>query len=368
LTGSTRRPVSARQETTPAGACQEMEQTATGGSAGVTGTPVRRWRIETGPGDPAQTAIGGATVFASDSAGNLRALDAPSGQERWSVSLSEASGLPVTAGELVLVGNASDGLIAFDAERGDERWRFDPRASFAATAVCGGQIVAGGEAGLFALDAESGEERWKLLTGSRHGRPVTDGALAVVRSADGVLYAVEASTGEERWSVPFGGSGGTPALGGGAVIAAVERGRLGERIGTLTAFDAASGSIRWSLELPERIQGRPVVAGERVYLGVGGALVAFATASGDELWRVETGGIQATPAVTGATVYLAAGYGTPSSGYGELFALATETGTERWQFTLGYLMMATPTVAEGLVVVGSADPYTGGAIVAIGEG
>jgi outer membrane protein assembly factor BamB len=333
----------------------------------LTGSPVERWRVQTTAGDAPRVATGSGSVFATDNDQHLLSLDASTGQERWRVPLAGNGGTPVVVGDLLLVDDGDLGLLALDTASGKERWRFDARASHAAEAICGGQVIAGGKAGLFALDAESGQEHWSFLTGSPHGQPVTNGEIVVSHSADGVLYVVDAAIGRERWSVPFGGRGATPAVSAGLVFAAVERGRLGERIGTLAAFDIATGTERWSRALPERLQGSPIFDGSQVYLGVGDAVLAFAPETGDEIWRTAAGDLLSTPVPAGSSVYLAAGSGTPVDGTSSLLALDAQTGSKQWSISLGYVMVATPAIATGLLVAASADPYLGGSIVAFGE-
>jgi len=67
---------------------------------------------------------------------------------------------------------------------------------------------------------------------------------------------------------------------------------------------------------------------------------------GTERWQFTPGGAVASPTVADGTVYV-------GSADSNLYAVDAQTGTEQWRFQVGGV--ASPTVADGTVYVGSAD-------------
>lgn len=115
------------------------------------------------------------------------------------------------------------------------------------------------------------------------------------------------------------------------------------------ALDAASGSQRWSTGFDEahNVYAGPQVVGGRVYLAADdGRLHVFDGADGRRIWEVEGVEYYATPAVVDARVYMPAG---------GLAVLDAATGETLWtgRTPTGAPLAASPTVADGLVVVGS---------------
>ncbi|WP_231184206.1 PQQ-binding-like beta-propeller repeat protein [Haladaptatus sp. DYF46] len=185
---------------------------------------------------------------------------------------------------------------------------------------------------------------------------------------EGGLLALDATTGDLRWAagLPEGGSG-TPAVAGGLVI-------VGSNDRALTAFDTASGSVRWRTTTSAPV-GTPAVAGDHVYVGDGhGSVHAFCRMDGKLHWRFgqrtltslgsflsdNTWRIRAKPAVTDDTVYVTTGIGEgdgPSTDAGNLIALSRSDGEERWRYEYrpkygSYDVPRAPVVADGTVFVG----------------
>lgn len=186
----------------------------------------------------------------------------------------------------------------------------------------------------------------------------------------GIVLALDAATGKIQWSniLPKGGSG-TPAVADGLVI-------VGSNDRALTAFDAASGSVRWRTTTSAPV-GTPAVAGDQVYVGDGhGSVHAFGRTDGKLHWRFgqrtltsirpfhpdKTWRIRSKPAVTEDTVYVTTGIGErdgPSTDAGNLIALSRSDGEERWRYEYrpryrNYDMPRAPVVADGTVFVGDA--------------
>ncbi|MET0903231.1 MAG: PQQ-binding-like beta-propeller repeat protein [Acidimicrobiales bacterium] len=173
-----------------------------------------------------------------------------------------------------------------------------------------------------ALDATTVGELaldWRLddLVGVT-GTPTLVDGVAYFGDWMGAIRAVEAETGEELWSYSIGGFVvGAPAVDGDGVYASSGR--------RLVRLDRATGEERWSVDTHDhpqaQINASPVVVDDMVIQGVAsfenivskedysfrGAIAAFDTASGAEVWRFYTtaddetagpgAGIWSTPAI-----------------------------------------------------------------------
>ena len=173
-----------------------------------------------------------------------------------------------------------------------------------------------------ALDATTVGELaldWRLddLVGVT-GTPMLVDGVAYFGDWMGAIRAVDAETGEEIWSYSIGGFVvGAPAVDGDGVYASSGR--------RLVRLDRATGEERWSVDTHDhpqaQINASPVVVDDVVIQGVAsfenivskedysfrGAIAAFDTASGAEVWRFYTtaddetagpgAGIWSTPAI-----------------------------------------------------------------------
>lgn len=179
--------------------------------------------------------------------------------------------------------------------------------------------------------------------------------------ADGTLYTAEygptqalvardAATGRLQWAreVERGGAMGVPTVAGDTLVL--------QSYGTLFGFDRASGDLRWDLDIGRGPPGSPVVVDGVAYLANGSFSTwpseAFAVAveSGTERWRTDLGTgelrLRGSVAVDDGTVFVVDG---------DLVALDVETGTEEWRVAFDAPAETTPTAADGTVFVTDTD-------------
>jgi outer membrane protein assembly factor BamB len=135
----------------------------------------------------------------------------------------------------------------------------------------------------------------------------------------------------------------SPVVAGGIVY-------VGSEDHTFSAFDAATGTVRWAAITGGSIRSSPAVAGSTVYVGSeDGSLYAFDATTGHRLWNATTGGaVGSSPAVAGGVVYA-------GSGDYKLYALDATSGSKLWAVPTGYWITSSPAVANGVVYVGSWD-------------
>jgi outer membrane protein assembly factor BamB len=177
----------------------------------------------------------------------------------------------------------------------------------------GGKVfVLDGDSTVTALDAGSGSVIWK------HNVKPDE-----TERGSGVLgFNIRRGGGQVS-----GGFGGGVATGGGKVFVA-----SGYR--TMSALDAATGNVLWTVRTDSPLHGAPTLAGSRVYVvDIDNQMIAFDAATGQQAWSyrgiTEPARIMraSSPAVSGDTVIA------PFSS-GEVVALRASNGQAVWQQVL----------------------------------
>lgn len=238
----------------------------------VTGARIWRSSVEAPGYAPGTTQMStdGVRVFTGSPAGITYAFDGATGAVLWSQVLGNdgntAAMSPGTDGDLVVVGirrfgnPITGGIAALDARTGVVRWRreFSPSRPGQDAGSLGGAVFAGN--------------------------------LVVVTADDGRVYGLARADGAVRWvgaprpeNVAAGGDTRPLALAGqrdNQVVVA------GSTTGTLTAFDAVSGTVRWEASADRGSAYAPLAAdASQVYAThLGGQLAAFDVATGRVRW------------------------------------------------------------------------------------
>ncbi len=201
-------------------------------------------------------------VFAAGRSGEVRALDAASGTEVWSVETDLAFSAGPGVGEgLVLLGTSDAAVVALDENSGEQVWRARVSSEVlsvpkAAEGIVVVQTIDGKVAG---LDSLSGERRWvyqrsvPVLTLRGTSSPVIDGLQVIGGFASGKLVALDLVNGKLLWEI-----------------------------------GVATPSGRSELERMVDLDGDPVVRDGIVYVATfQGELAAVAADTGVVLWRRE---------------------------------------------------------------------------------
>ncbi|WIG60021.1 MAG: hypothetical protein OJF49_002769 [Ktedonobacterales bacterium] len=112
----------------------------------------------------------------------------------------------------------------------------------------------------------------------------------------------------------------------------------------------SSGQQHWRVKTGGPVISSPVVANNVVYVGSeDGSLYAVDASAGKPRWRFPTGNkVVSSPVVANGVVYV-------GSGDDYLYAVDASAGTLRWRFPTGGEVDSSPTVADGVVYVGSRD-------------
>ncbi|GGX33177.1 outer membrane protein assembly factor BamB family protein [Streptomyces lomondensis] len=204
----------------------------------------------------------------------LRALDARTGDERWSYPIGDAASC---GGVPVRIAPATDGyvyvcagtrVLALDVAAGHVKWHFEAPAVFLSPptfvpgpAVTGGGIYLADYLGtVYALDATDGRDRWRIATESRASvEPVLVAAGHVHVGSGKGLYTLDAVTGTPKWRFQAGGDiVGAPSVAEGRI-------HFGSTDHLLYTLKADDGRLRWKLATGGEITGSPVVRDGVVY-------------------------------------------------------------------------------------------------------
>ena len=140
-------------------------------------------------------------LFVADVDGVVHCLATEDGAERWTFDVeSETYGGPIVfhraGAKLVLLPTESGQLIALDAASGEERWRFEIDAPLrcAATVVNGHALLAGCDGNLHTIDVATGEETGSVGIGGPTGNTAAvRNGVAYFGTEQGEFYAIDVS-------------------------------------------------------------------------------------------------------------------------------------------------------------------------------
>lgn len=233
-------------------------------------------------------------------------IDLPRPESMWESELDLDPRSPITYADGLGYVGTSEGLAAVDARSGDLRFRHELAASVAgAPAVADGRAFVATRTGrLVAVEvegtsdgsaADSAAVPWdeSLTAGARAG-PAVDGDTVVVGDDSGTVTAV-GTDGEPRWSQSLDG-----AIYGGVALAA-GRAYVGTTAGEVVALSRDDGSVDWRGSAEGAVRASPAVAlgaddgdsensGATVYVtDHAGTLSAFDAGTGDLRWRLSIG-------------------------------------------------------------------------------
>ncbi|MDO9707006.1 outer membrane protein assembly factor BamB family protein [Paracraurococcus lichenis] len=313
--------------------------------------------------------LAGGTVFAVDAYGEVTALDAATGRERWSLDTRPkeerdgalGAGLAWDGGTLYAVTSLAEAM-SIDPATGKVGWRVAlPAPTRGAPTVAGGRLfVVTTENHLIALSTDDGQRQWtyrgQSVTTMVLGlpAPAVDGEVVVAGFASGELVAVRAQDGRMIWSETLASARGG-SLADIAAIAAmpvIDRGRvIAAGLGGITiALDLRSGRRLWEREVA--VGETPWVAGDWVFLvTTGGELACLGREDGRVRWigslgRFENPEKRRDPITWGPPV-LAGGRLLVAGSHGRMVEVNPAEGEKLAEIRLPGGTTLEPAVAEG---------------------
>jgi outer membrane protein assembly factor BamB len=165
-------------------------------------------------------------------------------------------------------------------------------------------------------------------------QPVVAGGRIFTMDSDAVVSAFDASGGGRAWRTDTQGEddrstnvGGGISADGDTVYAATGR-------ADLLALEAATGSVRWRVKLPDVARTAPTIADKRLFVAVlSNQIVACAAGDGKKLWAQQAtdsdNSMLGLPTPAAAEGLVVAGFGS-----GDLLAVRDSSGTIAWSDSL----------------------------------
>lgn len=224
-------------------------------------------------------AIEEGVVYAADAYGFVASIDHASGRLQWMTRIGRprskgfmnvmdrsdpafvTGGLGVGA-DMIYVGTARGEVVALAASDGEERWRVVLTSEVLAPPIASRDAVYAqtSDGNLFALALEDGSQKWvfhsqnPLVTLRGTSTPVFSSGIVYAGFANGAISAIDSTTGELLWeqtiSLPTGTSDlermvdvdGKPLVEQGVVVASTHQ-------GTTTAIRRSDGQPLWQAEV-----------------------------------------------------------------------------------------------------------------------
>lgn len=223
----------------------------------------REWTVTVGDGPVHTPVAADGRVFAAarHPDGQLRALDADTGEQLWDFETGQfLTGSPAVTGSTVAIHDSlsiderPEVVRAFDAATGDQRWEHElDRPGGRDVLATAGTVYVAAEDRLVALDAETGTPAWQFTAGAPHRR------VAAAAVGPRLVYAAAHTDN--------------------AHLSHTDR----PVTGTVVALDPVAEAVEWSVDLTQPTA--VAVAGDRILVQDRDALVALERSTGDRRWE-----------------------------------------------------------------------------------
>ena len=262
----------------------------------------RLWRYGDNPLLEFPPAIANETLYFVDNDGYAYALDANTGEARWSRRIAKLNASTPTyhMGRLYIVNMDPGQVLSLNAKTGRQVWRKPlPCRSESSPVVVRDRLYFGCENGvLYALKTRNGKEIWQTsVTGAIKGAPAYNNGTLFVGDYGGAMTAVRASTGEIRWQTQAIGPGlGRPGSFYSTPAVAFGRVYVGNNDSRVYSFDADTGEVAWTFSTGGWVYSGPTVAQvpgtpPTVYIGsFDGNAYALDAKNGKARWTFDMGG------------------------------------------------------------------------------
>jgi outer membrane protein assembly factor BamB len=363
------------------------------------------WQFATGGPVRSTPILADGVIYATSNDGNLYALDAISGAEKWRMPLGQGSrSTPTVDAGVVYVGGNDRYLYAVDAVTGEVRWRFETISRLVSSPTVSGDTVyvGGTDQVLFAIATDTGLERWhSLVLEDFITSPTIVGNLVVVGNSGmtsetserakeedtiGQLVALDARTGAYLWTLPDvedKDAAPSPTVEGGVeavatvavdtnvvvvvntvpedgastdITATTNEGLKRDENVNSDANYLAGKKVKISYFAAPAAYVNGVIYSSSMFVGaesgrIGGLLTATDPATGESVG--EWGFATLNPVLSSPTVANNMAYVGTQEGY--LYAVDLETGIERWGFAAQDQVFASASVAGDTVYVATMD-------------
>ncbi|HTP70277.1 MAG TPA: PQQ-binding-like beta-propeller repeat protein [Dongiaceae bacterium] len=347
-------------------------------------TGTQKWKFATGSWVVSSPAVANGAVYFLSYDSFFYALDAATGQLKWKFQtggekryagrhlhhLEPAAetmpdpwdfflSSPLVSNGAVFFGSSDGNVYALGAETGAQRWRFQTGdVVHSSPALVDNTIYIGSwDSYMYGIEAATGKEKGRFRTGDdpqNHNQVgiqssplVVDGVL-YFGCRDGHAYAVDTSTGKQKWSYSTNGSwvNNSPVVQGDKVY-------FGTSIpGILHALDAKTGAPLFELPTGSPVFASMTIAGNTLYFGnFGGTLTAVDLTTQKVAWTFQTDGAKqnaSTLLKEDGTFKFEAIFPSPNLFYDDMVVAVSKI------LSLGSIL-SSPVVVGDTVYFGSAD-------------
>lgn len=230
-------------------------------------------------------------------------------------------------------------------------WTFEPAVAsqLVASPVSDGNavVIADYQGLLTSIDIFDGTTFWSQRTPDFiTATPALSGDLVLVGSGKSLLaYRIQPSGSSVSLEWSFNTSAridSSPTVQGGAVY-------FGSDDRSVYKVDLATGALAWSFQTADVVKASPSIHGGRVFVGSYDGKVYALGDNGSNVtldWSFDAASpVAASAAVDGGTVYVC------TQG-GHVFALDEASGDQRWESAPGGVIVSSPAVVDGLLVIG----------------
>jgi outer membrane protein assembly factor BamB len=353
-----------------------------------------KWRFQTGEGLSSlpQVIVAPRGTDAADQMG--AAMSAVEKQRATGIRRVDMT--PAVESGTVFIGSGDHSFYAIDAATGQKKWSYLAGAGMASsnnsTLEVAAPILRNGtayfvtEEGLHALDAVSGARKWLFETlreipvkdmnlGQKRkpaGPVMSSGVLYLTAWAYGrggavqksFLYAVDPASGKPMWVTSLDDIDITEPLAakGFVFVATHPYVPSGPGRARLHAIDATDGQIKWTVDAERKFaSARLLVAGNALYFSTDKSVSALEPETGRRLWSASADMLYGDLRADEQHLYMIAHKGSPARSGDTLRALALTTGQEKWSYELdggGFSLL----IRDGVIYAGyfhAIDAVTG---------
>lgn len=276
----------------------------------------------------------------------LTAIDAATGEVRWTVPIPGGRPSPTYVGDGIVAGNSErTALVDLD---GNVQWQLTSGGD--GHAVTDEMIYAAGQGNVWAFDI-AGKFAWSERIDKRTTAvPAVADGLLCIGTRDGHVFGFDADTGTREWTFEVASHSDRDDPAGYDVTGGVTiydgTGYFGTWDRTVYAVDQQTGELEWKRETNGGIDVCPAAADGTIYVGNdGGRILALDAATGDRKWASDRLG---SPLRQGIALSNDIAY---AVGEGGLLAAVDRTdGTMRWRHLMSNeRVRGSPAVADGYV-------------------
>ena len=271
--------------------------------------------------------------------------------------IGSAQGWPsgVVVDDTLFIGTQDGDFRALDTQTGEMIWSFrlrgedeSLRAIYGAPVVAGDALYFAGYDGILYALTLDGDEIWDITVGQGDkivGGPAVADGLVLVGSSDGNMYAYDAESGSLKWTFSTGnGIWTTPAVADGVAY-------FGSLDHNVYAITVADGEKVREFPADGAVTAKPVVADGKVYVGsFGSTFFALNAATGKAAWRVDW----ADKWYWGGAVYHNGAVYAPSLD-GNVYALDGATGDLLWTLASDGPVIGSPAIVGDRLASASKD-------------